>query len=479
MLPARPPSAYNSVALFHSAAEILGINFPAFSRALTAHRGIEAHRCASSARPRVDTAQFDAMPEKQYHPSSSKRRLRTYVWGNARTGALGIAAFPRPELAGKAPTFKKHTPTRLPFCELTGVKFRQLSCGYGFTLFVTDGPDAQNHQLFGTGVNTDSQLGFQKSDLKGGKPVEYVIRPTPIDLPLRRRSARVLKAAAGRAHSIFLTEEGCFSAGNNAYGQCGRDVIAGENYFNRTTIHRIQDLPEDITHIECGQDTSYFLTSKGEVYACGWGADGQTGQGDYNITATPKLIRGDIAGVKIIQISCAADCVLALSDKGQVFGWGNSEYKQLAVVSDLPQTSVPVHLSFADIGKVVSVSAGGTVCGLVNDQGLAFTWGFGLLGRGPENREAVFPTILPPTLFQAVEFNESNPIKSIHCGLMHNAVLTYRGDLYMWGANDLGQIGISSNEGMQYFPVKLSIAAEVQQICLGVDHTAVIAQAFV
>lgn len=30
--------------------------------------------------------------------------------------------------------------------------------------------------------------------------------------------------------------------------------------------------------VACGQDHSLFLTETGKVYACGWGADGQTGE---------------------------------------------------------------------------------------------------------------------------------------------------------------------------------------------------------
>jgi RCC1-like G exchanging factor-like protein len=157
---------------------------------------------------------------RHYESNTRKPKLRTYVWGNARTGALGVAEFPRPAIDGKrAAVFKKHNPIRLPFCELTGVKFKQVSCGYGFTLFLTDHADVQNNQIYGTGVNTDAQLGYQKLYSRESEPERYIIRPTPIDLPLRNRKAKVLQVAAGRAHSIFLTEEGCFSAGNNSYGK--------------------------------------------------------------------------------------------------------------------------------------------------------------------------------------------------------------------------------------------------------------------
>lgn len=33
-----------------------------------------------------------------------------------------------------------------------------------------------------------------------------------------------------------------------------------------------------VHQVACGQDHSLFLTDRGEVYSCGWGADGQTGR---------------------------------------------------------------------------------------------------------------------------------------------------------------------------------------------------------
>lgn len=57
------------------------------------------------------------------------------------------------------------------------------------------------------------------------------------------------------------------------------------------------------------------MTKKGEVYACGWGADGQTGVGHYRNTDRITKCVGDIAGEKIVKISCSADCVLALNGR--------------------------------------------------------------------------------------------------------------------------------------------------------------------
>ena len=56
-----------------------------------------------------------------------------------------------------------------------------------------------------------------------------------------------------------------------------------------------------------------FLSDTGEVYACGWGADGQTGLGHFNTEWTPSRVTGDVAGEKIVKVSSRADCVLALN----------------------------------------------------------------------------------------------------------------------------------------------------------------------
>lgn len=55
------------------------------------------------------------------------------------------------------------------------------------------------------------------------------------------------------------------------------------------------------------------ITEKGEVYAFGWGADGQTGLAHYRNEHRPSLVKGDIAGENIVKLACTADCVLALS----------------------------------------------------------------------------------------------------------------------------------------------------------------------
>lgn len=61
------------------------------------------------------------------------------------------------------------------------------------------------------------------------------------------------------------------------------------------------------------------------------------GLGHYSITSTPTMLGGDLAGVNVVQVATYGDCCLAVSADGGLFGWGNSEYLQLASVTDSTQ----------------------------------------------------------------------------------------------------------------------------------------------
>lgn len=80
----------------------------------------------------------------------------------------------------------------------------------------------------------------------------------------------------------------------------------------------------------------------------------------------PQRVKGDIDGVKIIDVASTADCVLAVSDSGDLFGWGNSEYGQLSMVTSDTQVNIPRRLPVRDCGKIIQVASGGTVCAALN-----------------------------------------------------------------------------------------------------------------
>lgn len=58
---------------------------------------------------------------------------------------------------------------------------------------------------------------------------------------------------------------------------------------------------------------SIAITEDGCVYACGWGADGQTGLGHYENVSKFTRVQGDIANERIVKVAGRCDFVIALS----------------------------------------------------------------------------------------------------------------------------------------------------------------------
>ncbi|XP_016532769.1 RCC1-like G exchanging factor-like protein isoform X1 [Poecilia formosa] len=425
-------------------------------------------------------------PVFQYVGKHRKPTHKVFVWGFSFTGALGIPSFVVPDSGSKKPRRYQYTPYRLETAE----QISSAACGYGFTLMASSTKDVT--KLWGMGLNKDSQLGFQRTQHNRYKSYDYVLEPSPVALPLSQpQQTRVVQVSCGRAHSLVLTDhEGVFSMGNNAYGQCGRKIIDEEVYSGSHIIHRIKGFSSRVVQVACGQDHSLFLTDTGKVYSCGWGADGQTGLGHLNISSSPVEVGGELAGVDVQQINTYGDCSLAVSRDGQLFGWGNSEYRQLALATEStqqlsqkeetassrmrPQThkgqmNSPRHLPLKGCGKVVQAACGGTQVAVLNEKGEVFVWGYGILGKGPNLSESSNPERIPPTLFGRSEFNPSVAVVKIRCGLSHFAAVTDRGELFVWGKNVRGCLGIGKKDD-QFFPWRVTVPGQVVDVACGVDH---------
>ncbi|XP_062392118.1 RCC1-like G exchanging factor-like protein [Sardina pilchardus] len=404
-------------------------------------------------------------PIFQYVGQNRKPNDKVFVWGFSYTGALGIPSFVVPDSGRKRPRKYQLTPYRLDTTE----KISSAACGYGFTLLASPTPDVI--KLWGMGLNKDSQLGYQRTQHDKHKSYDYVLEPSPVALPLAKpQETRVLQVSCGRAHSLVLTDsEGVFSMGNNAYGQCGRKIIEDEVYNGSHIVHNIEGFDSKIIQVACGQDHSLFLSETGTVYACGWGADGQTGLGHYDKASCPVKLTGDLTGVKVQQVASYGDCSLAVSTNGQLFGWGNSEYLQLASVTESTQISSPRLLPLEGVGRVQQAACGGTQVAVLNDDGEVFVWGFGILGKGPNLSESSTPEKLPPTLFGQSEFNPDVKVTRVRCGLNHFAAITSNGELFVWGKNVRGCLGIGRPDD-QYFPWRVTVPGHVVDVACGVDH---------
>uniref|UniRef100_A0A8C3BPR9 RCC1 like n=1 Tax=Cairina moschata TaxID=8855 RepID=A0A8C3BPR9_CAIMO len=362
----------------------------------------------------------EAAPVFQYAGKAARRRGRVFVWGFCLAGALGVPSFVRPDAGWKRPRRVQPTPYRLE----TDGKITSAACGYGFTLLSSNTTDIT--KVWGMGLNKDSQLGFQRSIRDRTKGYEYVLEPSPIPLPLEKpQQTRVLQVSCGRAHSLILTDsEGVFTMGNNSYGQCGRKIVEDEIYSESHLIHQLNDFDSRVVQVVCGQDHSLFRTEKGTVFACGWGFS-------------------------------------TLS---------------LMMLCNLLQVSVPRHLPFK-IGKIKEAACGGTGNAVLTEEGNVFVWGYGILGKGPNLTETAVPEMIPPSLFGWSDLNPDVRVAHVRCGLSQFAALTNRGELFVWGKNLRGCLGIGRMED-QYFPWRVTVPGEVVDVACGVDHMVSMVKSF-
>jgi len=86
---------------------------------------------------------------------------------------------------------------------------------------------------------------------------------------------------------------------------------------------------------------------------------------------------------------------------------------------------------------------------------VVFVWGFGILGKGPEMNKSREPTPIPPILFGRNQYNPETRVTSVYSSVFHMAAITSEGNLYTWGKNKWGQLGLGHTKD-QYFPLQVN-----------------------
>lgn len=417
-----------------------------------------------SVRTCISNIKLEDLQTSNYCVSNNKIKY-IFQWGYSIPDFLGYPDCLNP-LKGKEQKLIEDESSRSIFSE--DIDITDISCGHGFTVFGGTSNN-MNMKLFGTGLNYDSQIGYHLSH--NGSILYVLYKPLPINLPCPS-GTKLIQVDCGRSHTVVVTDKGVFSLGNNSFGQCGYQIVTNEG--TKMPINTVQNI-KNIKSVSCGQDHTIFLNNNGEVFSCGWGADGQTGLGHYKSQGIPTQLEGDIKGEKIIQISGSSDTVLAISDKGDLFGWGNSEYEQLKLATNDKQLNIPRHLPLSKIGKVTHAAAGGTMCAVINNQGQVFVWGYGLLGYEANVSHITEPYALPQNLFSNKEYNSDVKVDSISCGLNYFAAITKEKNLYMWGKNRSSNLCNKYNKDI-YFPSQIFLPAEVVKISCGVNHVAILCE---
>jgi len=154
----------------------------------------------------------------------------------------------------------------------------------------------------------------------------------------------------------------------------------------------------------------------------------------------------------------------------EVFCWGANNYKQLGIGCNRP-LRVPRFCSF-DV-RIKSVSCGKQHSALITYRGQLFTFGDNSDGRLGINDSFLKQCDIPCL----VEKLKSKNTVKVSCGYEHTVAVLDNGEVYTWGSGKSGALGIGTLNS-QWTPMKISFRSEstvtILNASAGKSHTALV-----
>ncbi|NWU93491.1 RCBT2 protein, partial [Upupa epops] len=193
-----------------------------------------------------------------------------------------------------------------------------------------------------------------------------------------------------------------------------------------------------------------LATEEGEVYTWGHNAYSQLGNGTTNHGFVPCQVSTNLVNKKVIEVACGSHHSMVLTSDGEVYTWGYNNSGQVGSGSTANQP-IPRRVTSCLQNKIVVNIACGQMCSMaVVENGEVYVWGYngnGQLGLGSSGNQ---PTPCRVAALQGVR------VQRVACGYAHTLVLTDEGQIYAWGANSYGQLG-TGNKSNQSYPTTVTV----------------------
>lgn len=177
---------------------------------------------------------------------------------------------------------------------------------------------------------------------------------------------------------------------------------------------------------------------------------------------------------KVFEVFCGSGYIIYVTDEGFAYGIGHNSSHQISWYKDRENISTPVIIKDSQgnpFNDVKQVSGYQFHSALVTDVGNIYTFGnnsAGQLGLGYKSINDGIPNILADK--NGVVFSD---VKQVACGRYHTAFVTNDGFIYTFGQNDRGQLGLGDYES-RYIPTQIEGLFNVVQVACGALHTACI-----
>jgi alpha-tubulin suppressor-like RCC1 family protein len=295
--------------------------------------------------------------------------------------------------------------------------------------------------IWAWGLNETGQLGDGTT----------VNRATPVKIKPDTHFASV---AAGGEHNLAIdVNGGLWAWGLNYEGQLG----------DGTTQHRSSPIKvmdgTRFKSIAVGFTFSLAIDTSGGLWAWGNNINSELGIGRVGGTRiAPTRVKSD---TRFTSIAAEGWHSLAIDEDGGLWAWGSNQEGQLGD-GTTQRRNTPIKIK--DGTRFRGIAASSFYSLAIDENGDVWAWGNWSWNR--KDGDGKVSVVTTPT-----KINEGYNFTSITTSKVHSLAIDNRGELWGWGYNFYGQLGIGKNYDWKTEPTKIQGGTRFVSVSAGHDHS--------